>query len=722
MPAAIPIVAAIAGSAIATSATVIGVVGSFGAALLGAGVATAGGLLGRALAPSAPKPQAAEIQSQARIGGVEAAPPYRYVYGRTRIGGFRMFNHVDGGTLYLGYILNSRPSSSIETVEFDTRALTFAADASNDLLDMAKGADVTNDPFDGLVRMWIGLGDQTAPPAQFLSEIADDDVLAPTDAWRGVTVLWVRLDYGPPQTAPDRWVNAPPDIRVTGEWSRLHDPRDPSQDAADPATWNWSDNAALAALDLARDRRGLNRIDDLIDFDSFAAGADVCDDAMPLKAGGTEARYRVGGVVEMGAQEAQKFSQVKDASGAEIVDVSGVLTYLAAVWRAPQLTLTDVVGEQMEFSDLRESRDAPNTIRTAIIAEARSWQETEIAPLQDAVALSEDGGKVREARLDLPLVPSPTQAMRLQKIKLRRERMERRMTAEFPASAYQAHVGDTIALALPGFSAADGSYAIETLEPRFAEKGEGIAMTVALGLTETAESVYTWDPEADEADFADAADLDNAPVILQSPGALTVTSGARAVGDGSQVPQAVVTFPPSPSASVTAYQVQRRQSGGVWQDVIVVDRDQLDGSGDIYVETEGVSVGLAYDFRVYALARDGRRSPTPSEASAVTITAPAASVDPPVNGAAVSTVAGEADVSFTTPADSDVRGIRIYGSDTDDSGAASQILSSTAAPNQTFEVTDDGLTSSADRFYFARSEDAWGGLSAFTASVSVTVA
>ncbi|MDF1720506.1 MAG: phage tail protein [Minwuia sp.] len=721
MPVAISLAATVVGSSIAGSAVVIAAVGSIGASLLGGAVTALGAFAAASLTGSPAKPKRAEQQVQARIGGVSSAPPYRYVYGRSRIGGFRVFNHVEGATLYLGFLLNSRPSDGIEAVEFDTRELTWTSDGSNDIFDMAKGAAVTSDPFDGLARIWIGMGDQAGPPALFLSEIADSDILASSDIWEGVTVMWLRLDFGAPSTAADRWVNTPPEVRVTGTWSLLYDPREGTQDAADPDTWTYSDNAALAALDMARDSRGMNRVDDLVDFDSFAAGADDCDAAMDLSAGGTEARYRVGGVIEMGGQEAAKLEPLTDAAAARLIDVSGRLTYLAGVWRAPTLTLTDIVGEQMTYSDLREGRDAPNTIRTAIIAEDRAWQETEIAPLQDATALSDDGGVVREARLDLPLVPSPTQAMRLQKIHLNQLRLERSMTAEFPAIAYAAHGGDNITLALPAFDAADGSYEIQTLEPRLQERNGGVMLTIGLGLIETAESIFAWDETVDETTFASSEDLDNVPVPLLPGGALTVTSGARAVGDGSDVPQAILTFAPSASGAVVGYQVQRRISGGVWQDLVVVDSDQLDGAGDVYVETEGVSVGSSYDFRVYALSVDGRRS-LPVSITGQTITAPAASVDAPIGGTATSTTPTEADVSFTTPADNDVRALRIYGSDTDDSGAAVEILAVSAAPNQTFTVTDTGLTSASTRYYFARSADAWGGLSAFTASVSTVIA
>ena len=86
-----------------------------GAAILGAVVSIGGNLLTQKLFGGSKQ------QSQARIGGVDPAPPYRYAYGRTRLGGFRVFTHVSDDTLYLGFLLNSRPSDSIEKIEFDAR-------------------------------------------------------------------------------------------------------------------------------------------------------------------------------------------------------------------------------------------------------------------------------------------------------------------------------------------------------------------------------------------------------------------------------------------------------------------------------------------------------------------------------------------------------------------------------------------------------------------------
>lgn len=83
-------------------------------------------------------------------------------------------------------------------------------------------------------------------------------------------------------------------MSIVARGQLVYDWRDPAQDAYDPATWKYSDNAALCTAHYY-----LNRSNK--DWDThfaptvayWTAFANDCDVAMPLKAGGTEPRYRV---------------------------------------------------------------------------------------------------------------------------------------------------------------------------------------------------------------------------------------------------------------------------------------------------------------------------------------------------------------------------------------------------------------------------------------------
>src|SRR5690606_15493379 len=60
----------------------------------------------------------------------------------------------------------------------------------------------------------------------------------------------------------------------------------------------WSDNPSLCILDYLTHRDGYRLTRDDIDIPSFAAFANLCDEPVPLAAGGTEKRYRLWGVYQ----------------------------------------------------------------------------------------------------------------------------------------------------------------------------------------------------------------------------------------------------------------------------------------------------------------------------------------------------------------------------------------------------------------------------------------
>lgn len=96
------------------------------------------------------------------------------------------------------------------------------------------------------------------------------------------------------------------EMSMTGRWSYQYDPRDPAQNIADDPTrpdmwsggnyigsWKWTENPVLHLLWFLVWDRGYSynaRIKPAIDF--WKNAANVCDEAVSLKEGGTEPRYR----------------------------------------------------------------------------------------------------------------------------------------------------------------------------------------------------------------------------------------------------------------------------------------------------------------------------------------------------------------------------------------------------------------------------------------------
>lgn len=305
----IGIVAGIAGSAVAGSAAVIGVIGAIGAAILGAAISLGGTLLVNALRS---KNQDSGGQREERTRQFDPHPPIRFAFGEFPLEGSVVFHYGSGNVYYLTILLNSVASDSIEWVEInDGLRLTFVDDGSNDIYDMTLGAAVTAPSVfaGGIVRMWIGLGDQTAPPSTWLSEIPE--VIQASDSWAGATVAHVRLVHGAERDAARRWNHGkPPPLRFLGRWAKVYDPRldgdsgvtgaSGSHDAADASTWEWSANPALCGLMLARHEYALGFDDRAIPIQQWADAADACEDAEsayapsePIKAFDDTWKYQV---------------------------------------------------------------------------------------------------------------------------------------------------------------------------------------------------------------------------------------------------------------------------------------------------------------------------------------------------------------------------------------------------------------------------------------------
>src|SRR5690606_23810070 len=124
--------------------------------------------------------------------------------------------------------------------------------------------------------------------------------------------------------------------------SKVYDPREVGHDPADPGTWAWSENAGLAILDYLTHPDGMRLSKDDCDLESFAAFADLCDEAVPLAAGGTEKRYRLWGVYQLTDEPDAVIQRMRRACDAEFYQTpEGKIGIRGGKWEAPTVTLRE---------------------------------------------------------------------------------------------------------------------------------------------------------------------------------------------------------------------------------------------------------------------------------------------------------------------------------------------------------------------------------------------
>jgi hypothetical protein len=542
-----------------------------------------------------------------------SAPAYRYVYGEVRATGTPVGTPVNGEFIYGCWLLNSRVSDlSSVTLYLDKREVVLTGDVFN-LLGL--GATATEDPFLDHVTAWVGRGAQTAPPLAFTNEAlweegVSEDFWKTTDAWNGCTVIFLRIKAGAQGDRQERWPSSPPLVEVEGRWSKVYDVRDPSQDPDDQSTWAWSENHALCVRDVLTQNPIRQYQEDQL-HDSFGDGADICDEVISLKSGGSESRYVCGGTVLFSDGEIEDQIVPMLVSGAaDFVRVGGKLGYVAGAYHAPEVTLTYLLGDGFEFPDLSPGDELVNELRVTYLSPTRGYETAELRPWSIPGALSEDGGVPSKKTLSLPFCPSATQAMRVRKITgLRQRRQERISGGQLPPEAFNLIGGATATIELPEpYDVLDGVYEIESIHPGLDPLGESgeVALRLPAGLVKHSAAIYDWTAVTDEEDIYDEP-YESARSGTDAPGAISVTTGGSVniVSGGAIISRILFAFEPSASSGVTAYEWQFREVGGEYTTGGLIDGEVRDVSGDVFGYFTGVAA-TSYDLRASAIGPNGR--------------------------------------------------------------------------------------------------------------------
>ena len=676
----------------------------------------------------APKPRVPDQKRDLQLP--RSRPPKRFVYGRNRTYGSPAPWRVKGDILYGCIILNSRPSAGGDIRIF---------------MDKRQALSSTGNPFDfsgnGMVldsiedfpgfgagdlsnpRVWIGLGDQTSPPAVFTDTASE--FFQPTDGWRGCTVMWALLHAGENERRSDRWRAAPPEFEVEMDWSLVWDPRDTAQDPDDPETWQFSRNQSLVLLDTLRENPIRRYPLSQIHLPSFIEAADVADEPVlryyaSLDAGEDvfEPRYEANGIIIWtGGELLDQIEPVAEAGAGDILRIGGRVGYAAGEYRAPMFTVTDFTEENgIEYQVLRPGRELPVFVKGVYISPDRDWQEADLTPIEVEGASDTGVGDDAVFEIRMPFVTSPTQAMRVQQIIARKFAAQRTLSITLWPEAMDVVAGATISVDLPpGFARLNADWMVMSCNPalwvsEIQEDGaQEIAMRIPVTLRPNPASIYEWSPEDDEQEILFVAFDPTRPLFLP-PQNLSVTTGAG-VSTGTQA-RLRIDF--DATAGADLYEIFLREQG---QSYALVSTTEATTNNLLNVVS-----GLAYDVRVRAISQPVNASERRSDFAEVlgTLASPdSMDMPPPTDGVATGGLQAIT-VTFTAPNSPFYAGMEFWGSDTDDSGAATLLATQFGSAGEPKTFTETGLGDDQTRFYFAVALGSLGRRSDFTASVSAT--
>lgn len=433
MPAAIGAVAGAVGSvafnatyggltAIGVSAGTAVTIAGYASSIAVATVATAA-YIGPSLLfrPNIPSPESARTVKRQPI------PERVSGYGRARLGGAYMLYEVSGFfalnvfAMHDGLIAGWRDDG----IYLNDQTVTVLPNTY-----VQGGPDLRYSKNNDLVRI------ETRPGLPTETNYSAVTALAPT-LWPanargdGVASLMMIARSGSEEHQRRDYPNGLPLPSAVGELQYCWDPRlgprgviEDDEDKAASATWvGGSQNPVLQLLDyMTNPATGLgfplSRF--LPNIEAWEHAADVCDEAVPLAAGGTVPRYQSGGSYTHGTAPADVIAAILATfDGWMTQDATGCFTVQAGEYVEPTVVITDrhIVGLSRQF--FREDEKATNEIVVSYTDPAFDYTEVETTPWRIEADIAARG-EVRSQRLSLPWVQNNSQARRLAKLAARK--------------------------------------------------------------------------------------------------------------------------------------------------------------------------------------------------------------------------------------------------------------------------------------------------------------
>lgn len=413
------------------------------------------------------------------VNGRGAAQPQDFVYGEVRKGGTITFIESTGSNnriLHQIIVLAGHEVEEVVDIYFNDEIVTM----SNE--------NVTSAPYNGYAKVYVHLGNQTSATSTFANSTQSlaNTLHTETSATSGfvgknVAYLYCRFTYN-----QDAFTNGIPTVTA-----RIKGKKIVTTSSGTEQTAAYTSNAAWCIRDYLTSIYGLN--DDAIDYSTFEAAADICDDHLD---GTTIDQYTINGVVRSDQQFGQVLQKMMTACG-------GTLYWGGGSWRiyvgnfvtpTKTLTLSDFRGP-ISLDTRVPMRDNFNTVRgTYIDASEDGDFITADYPSQTSGAfLLEDNNIETVLDLPLPFTTNVKAAQRLAKQMLYRSREQMTIQADFGMNAFNVEVGDFIKIqnARYGWGAGDEK-TFECVGWRLQADQDDGQLKVNLTLRESSSAAFGW--------------------------------------------------------------------------------------------------------------------------------------------------------------------------------------------------------------------------------------
>lgn len=448
------------------------------------------------------------------------------------------------------------------------------------------------------------------------------------------------------------WVYAP----VIRGKNTIFDPRD--------QTFKYTNNAALVIADWITTimERG-------VDWDKVAIEADIADQLIPRKGGGTQRRWTLNGIVSDEEEDDLTRAQMGASCDAFFYELpDGSVGFVLGRYIEPDVTLTEDDFYSMTVSEGAAPAEAPTEIVINYVEPANAYRQ---AP-SGAWVIDPDARRIRE-ELAAYFIDNHNQAIRVAK------RLARVRYAKYKINGLLKYVGNKI-LGKRFVRVVHSQLGIdETFEvDKLVRNEDGLAYEV--NLVSVTEEDFAFDPDLEEP--AQPAYGDTVPLVDDDrPTNITATS--LTIG-GS--PGLIVSW--TAARPILAHRVRWAiKDTGNWSYTDILQ------AGTNSVAIAPLNDQTTYDIQVQAVSGVSGAPFSTHEPDPPLEATPVQNATPPADLQSFATSLSGSDVTidFTTPNDPNYFAARIHRNTTNDFGSSIVIQTEYGAPNTADSHTDAGL-------------------------------
>jgi hypothetical protein len=288
------------------------------------------------------------------------------------------------------------------------------------------GAGVVQDTFndgrygDGRVTIQTRLGLVGQSVITFASDPAINGYWTGQHVGNGIAYAAMACaGPGDPSEFTKRFPRGHPELSVIAKCSPIWDPRDPTQDRLNPATWKLSYNPVLQLIDyLTQAEGGLGlELDEILppaQLAAWMAEADICDEVVATGGGGSERRFQSHGWYRFDTSPDEVINAILSTCDGWLAESGdGSLSLTVGLYRAPSgpsLTERHILGFQLNYGTADE--ELINVLDVSFTDPENKYVEVQLGSWRDEESISQAGIE-RAKQLSLKWVQSSSQASRL---------------------------------------------------------------------------------------------------------------------------------------------------------------------------------------------------------------------------------------------------------------------------------------------------------------------